>query len=151
MTEALNPPAFFWLFMEAFMEAFAQKSVNEEFRQTQLLAYKKFQGNMDMVAPTPPESAPAPSNEGEDLHRAMSELHVTPVPEEPTKKIILAPPVTRSLNATNTDDCQGNTIISVTRPPTKIKQEREMREREREEREIERREVWLNGSKRSHQ
>ena len=28
-------------------------------------------------------------------------------------------------------DCQGNTIISVTRPPTKIKQEREMRERER--------------------
>jgi len=47
--------------------------------------------------------------------------------------------------------CQGNTIISVTRPPTKIKQEREMRECEREEREIERREVWLNGSKRSHQ
>ena len=30
--------------------------------------------------------------------------------------------------------CQGNTIISVTRPPTKIKQERrEKREREREE------------------
>ena len=27
--------------------------------------------------------------------------------------------------------CQGNTIISVTRPPTKIKQEREKRERER--------------------
>jgi len=27
--------------------------------------------------------------------------------------------------------CQGNTIISVTRPPTKIKQEREMREREK--------------------
>jgi len=34
--------------------------------------------------------------------------------------------------ASNT--CQGNTIISVTRPPTKIKQERrEKREREREE------------------
>jgi len=28
--------------------------------------------------------------------------------------------------------CQGNTIISVTRPPTKIKQERKSRERERE-------------------
>jgi len=27
--------------------------------------------------------------------------------------------------------CQGNTIISVIRPPTKIKQEREKRERER--------------------
>ena len=31
--------------------------------------------------------------------------------------------------------CQGNTIISVTRPPTKIKQERGERERERRERE----------------
>ena len=31
--------------------------------------------------------------------------------------------------------CQGNTIISVTRPPTKIKQERKRREREREKRE----------------
>ena len=31
--------------------------------------------------------------------------------------------------------CQGNTIISVTRPPTKIKQEKKRREREREERE----------------
>ena len=30
--------------------------------------------------------------------------------------------------------CQGNTIISVTRPPTKIKQERERRERNREKR-----------------
>ena len=30
--------------------------------------------------------------------------------------------------------CQGNTIISVTRPPTKIKQERKRRERERRER-----------------
>ena len=29
-------------------------------------------------------------------------------------------------------NCQGNTIISVTRPPTKIKQEREKRERERD-------------------
>jgi len=37
-------------------------------------------------------------------------------------------------------------MISVTRPPTKIKQERrEKRERERREEE-----VWLNGSKRSH-
>ena len=31
--------------------------------------------------------------------------------------------------------CQGNTIISVTRPPTKIKQERGEREKERRERE----------------
>ena len=33
--------------------------------------------------------------------------------------------------------CQGNTIISVTRPPTKIKQKRrEKREREREEKNV---------------
>jgi len=30
------------------------------------------------------------------------------------------------------DGCQGNTIISVTRPPIKIKQERKKRERERD-------------------
>jgi len=48
--------------------------------------------------------------------------------------------------------CQSSTIISMTRPPIKIKQKRKSRERgERREREIERREVWLNDSKRSHE